>query len=112
MGSGDDRGVTFGSPLTGTPGGRNERIHSRVYRVKRILLAAAVAGFGALWALAAQHAVGVTAGGNASAATQSTPTPSVSQQPDSGGFFGNSDPNAVGPGGGNGTGPAVGSGAS
>lgn len=92
---------------------RRERIHGRVDRLKRVVVAGTVIAFGTIWALVAHHAVGVTASSGASSHVPHANSVSPSQPSDSNGFFGSGgDTGAVGSGSDSGSGPVLSSGGS
>jgi hypothetical protein len=96
------------------PDVRRALIRARVDQLKRIVVVGTVIASGAIGALVAHHIVGVTASsGSSSNVSQTNTSPPPAQSSGSDGFFGNGDNSgAVGPGGGNGSGPVLGSGGS
>jgi len=96
-----------------SPTARRDRVRTRLVRLKKTALVGSLIGFAGLWALVANHSVGVSAS-NKPATLSQNKAPSATPTPDPNGFFGsgNSGSSPVSPGGGNGSGPSLGSGAS
>jgi hypothetical protein len=96
------------------PTAQRDRVRTRLVRLKKTALVGSLVGFVGMWALVANHSVGVTASNKPATVSHNSDAPSATPTSDSNSFFGsgNGSSSPVSPGGANGSGPSLGSGAS